>query len=270
MTILVSGATGTIGGHVVGELVRAGERVRALTRDPGGADLPCEVVGGDLTVADSLDFAGVTAVHLLSATGADHVPLENGREIVELAVAAGVRRISVLAPDLDGSLAKAVATSGLEWTRVWPIDLMSNALHWAPAINAEGVVREPYGGRRTASAHEADVAAVIARVLVEGGHGGKEYRVTGPEALSPADKVRAIGAAAGREVRFEELTDEQARAMWRGQGWPEEGIAFMLQMWATVPAEVAEVTATVEQVTGRPARTFAQWAAEHASAFAGI
>lgn len=269
MTILVSGATGTIGGHVVGELVRAGERVRALTRDPAGADLPCEVVGGDLTVLGSLSeaFVGVTAVHLLSATGADHVPLENGREIVELAVAAGVRRICVLAPDLEGALAAAVAASGLEWTRVWPIDLMSNALHWLPAIRAEGVVREPYGGRRTASVHEGDVAAVIARVLVEGGHSGKGYQVTGPEALSPADKVRAIGAAVGREVRFEELTDEQARAMWRGQGWPEEGIDFMLQMWASVPPEVAEVTATVAQVTGRPARTFAQWAA---SAFAGI
>jgi uncharacterized protein YbjT (DUF2867 family) len=274
MTILVSGATGTLGRHVVAELLRKGERVRALSRHPEQANLPAgvEVVGGDLTAPDSLSaaFDGVGAVHLLSASGHDHLPLETGAEIVELAGKAGVRRATILAPDQDGTLARAMVGSDLEWTRVWPVDFMANALGWAPAIKAEALVAEPYGGRRTAGAHEGDVAAVIAKVLVEGGHAGREYKITGPQALTPADKVRAIAAATGREVRFQELADDQARELWRGQGWPEEGIDFMLQMWATVPADVAEVTTAVEQITGRPARTFAQWAVEHAAEFADL
>ncbi|SMD14992.1 hypothetical protein SAMN05661093_05185 [Kibdelosporangium aridum] len=83
---------------------------------------------------------------------------------------------------------------------------MSNALGWAETIRSEGVVREPYGERLTASVDIDDFAAVVAAVLVDGGHSGQSYRVTGPEALTPGEKVRAIAAALGEDVRFEELT----------------------------------------------------------------
>ncbi|MEV8531641.1 NAD(P)H-binding protein [Streptomyces sp. NPDC051211] len=272
MTILVTGATGTLGRQVVGQLAREGRRVRALTREPAGAaGLPggVDVVGGDLTRPDTLAAAleGVTAVHLLGATGAGHVPLPSGPEIVAMARAAGVRRITVLSPGAEGALERAVRASGLEWTFVWPIDLMSNALGWADAVRDRAEVREPYGRRRTASADERDVADVIATVLTSGGHGGQCYTVTGPEALTPADKVAAIAAATGRDIRFTELTEEQARRQWRAEGWPGEGIEFMLTMWATVPETVAEVTQAVEQVTGRPPRSFTRWATAHAGFF---
>jgi uncharacterized protein YbjT (DUF2867 family) len=268
--ILVTGATGTLGRKVVDRLVDRGVRVRALTRNPAGADLPdgVEVVFGDLTdpatLAPALD--GVTAVHLLTTGGADSVPLPTGPEIVALATAAGVRRVTVLGTG-EGPVEQAVAASDLEWTALWPVDVMANTLTWAEAIRTEGAVREPFGGRRTASVDEADFAAAVATVLVDGGHAGRTYVVTGPEALAPAEKVEAIGAAIEREIRFVELTPDQARAQWRAQGWPEEGIEFMIDMWATVPSSVAEVTATVEQITGRPPRRFVEWAAQHAPAF---
>lgn len=271
MTILVTGATGTIGSAVVKQLVEAGHKVRALTRDALAANLPeqVEVAEGDLTRPESLEPAlqGVTAVHLLSATGADHVPLETGAHIVDLVRAAGVRRVTVLTTGADGPVEQAVRASDLEWTILLPIDVMSNALGWAETIRSEGVVREPYGERLTASVDIDDFAAVVAAVLVDGGHSGQSYRVTGPEALTPGEKVRAIAAALGQDVRFEELTPEQAREHWRGQGWPEEGIDFMLTMWATVPPTVGTVTPVVKQITGRSPRTFAQWAAENSHAF---
>ncbi|MFI9815931.1 NmrA family NAD(P)-binding protein [Saccharothrix variisporea] len=268
--VLVTGATGTLGRKIVDQLVAAGVRVRALTRNPAGAGLPngVEVVHGDLTDPAGLGPAldGVTALHLLTLAGEGNAPLTTGEEIVASAIAAGVRRVTVLGTG-DGPVERAVAASGVEWTAVWPIDFMANALGWADAIRTEGVVREPFGGRRTASADETDVAAVVAAVLVDGGHAGRKYTVTGPEALTPAEKTRAIGAALGREVRFEELTPDQARAQWAADGWPSEGIEFMLDMWATVPPEVADVTTTVEDVTDRPPRRFAEWAAHHAPAF---
>ncbi|MEV4870356.1 hydroxylase [Streptomyces syringium] len=157
--------------------------------------------------------------------------------------------------------------SGLEWTFIWPIDFMSNALGWSDTIRDTAEVREPYAHRRTASADETDVADVVATVLAKGGHAGRRLIVSGPEALTPADKVSAIAAATGRRIRFTELTDNQARRQWRAEGWPEEGIEFMMRMWATVPETVAEVTSVVEEVVGRPPRTFTQWAAAHADAF---
>lgn len=268
--VLVTGATGTLGRRIVDRLAGAGVRVRALTRDPAAAHLPddVEVVRGDLTDPTGLGPAldGVTAVHLLTLAGEGNVPLSTGEEIAAAAVAAGVRRVTVLGTG-DGPVERAVAASGLEWTALWPIDFMANTLGWAEAIRTEGVVREPFGGRRTASADEADVAAVVATVLLDGGHAGRRYTVTGPEALTPAEKAQAIGAALGREVRFEDLTPDQARAQWAAQGWPEAGIEFMIDMWATVPADVANVTTTVEDITGHPPRRFAEWAEQHASAF---
>jgi len=272
MTILVTGATGTLGRHVIERLRQTGQQVRALTRNPAEAtDLPddVEVVGGDLTKPSTLAaaFQGVSAVHLLGATGHDHAPLRTGPQIMAMATEAGVRRLTVLSDGEEGELKQAVRDSGLEWTFAWPIDFMSNALGWAEVIRSSAEVREPYANRRTASADETDVADVIATVLTGGGHGGRSLIVSGPEALTPADKVSAIAAATGREIHFTELTDDQARRQWRAEGWPEEGIEFMLHMWATVPDTVATVTSAVEKVVGRPPRTFAQWAATHADAF---
>jgi uncharacterized protein YbjT (DUF2867 family) len=272
VTILVAGAKGTLGRHVVERLWQDGQPVRALTRTPDeAAGLPrgVEVAGGDLTKPDTLAgaFDGVSAVHLLGSTGHGHVPLSTGPSLMAMAAEAGVRRMTVLTADEDGELQQAARVSGLEWTFVWPIDLMSNTLGWAENIRSTAEVREPYGDRRTASADERDVAEVIAALLVRGGFPGRRLTVTGPEALTPADKVSALAAATGRAVRFTELTDAQARQQWRDEGWPEEGIDFMLTMWATVPETVARVSSTVEEVLGRPPRKFAQWAVEHADAF---
>ncbi|MER7576678.1 NAD(P)H-binding protein [Streptomyces sp. NPDC126514] len=274
MTILVTGGTGTLGRHIVERLLFTGRPVRVLTRDAGVARPPggAEMVEGDLEQPSSLAAAldGVDALHLLGTTGADHAPLRTGGEILTMAAEAGVRRITVLSPGDGQGLDEAVRGSGLEWTCLWPVDLMANALGWADAIRAEGRVREPYGDRRTASVHERDVADVVSIILTEGGHAGRSYVLTGPQALSPADKTAALAAAAGREIHFTHLTDRQARELWRAQGWPEEGIDFMLHMWATVPNTVADVTSSVEQVTGRPPRSFAQWATAHAATFRSL
>jgi uncharacterized protein YbjT (DUF2867 family) len=100
MTNLVTGATGTVGRQVVAELLRRGQSVRALTRDPAKAGLPdgVEVVRGDLTDAETLAPAleGVTGLHLITFGGPYFAPLETGPRILQLAKAAGVRRITVL------------------------------------------------------------------------------------------------------------------------------------------------------------------------------
>ena len=271
MTVLVTGATGNVGRHLIAELLAAGRPVRALTRHPERADLPdgVEVVEGDLTVPESLGPAldGATALHLITTGGDGFAPLRTGPDIVKLATAAGVRRVTVLWSGVKGPVEEAVEASGLEWTLLQPVEFMSNALQWAESIRTEGVAREPFGRQRAAVVHEADIAGVAATALLEGGHGGRSYTLTGPEALTVPERVAAIGAAIGRELRYVELTEEEARERMRRLGATEEVVDFVVGWHADPPASAYTVVPTVEEVTGRPARTFAQWAAEHADAF---
>ncbi|MCP2167385.1 Uncharacterized conserved protein YbjT, contains NAD(P)-binding and DUF2867 domains [Goodfellowiella coeruleoviolacea] len=274
MTILVTGATGTVGRPLVEQLLAAGHRVRALTRDPGRANLPegTEVVAGELADTASLApaFAGVHAAHLITFNGADFAPLHNGAEIVDMAVRAGVRRVTVLRGDLDrGPLEQAVVASSLEWTDLAPVEFMSNALEWAESVRTEGVVREPFADAKSAMVHEADIAAVAATALTTDGHGGREYWLTGPQVFTPPEKVRTISEVLGREVRYVELSQDEVVAQWRRSGYSTSDIEFFLAMRTNPPEAGYTVLPTVEQVTGRPARTFAQWVRENAAAFGG-
>lgn len=272
MTILVTGATGTIGRHVVEQLAGAGHTTRALSRRPADADLPAgvDVRTGDLTrphtLAPALD--GVTALHLIAIGGDDFRPLTTAPEIVDLAVAAGVARITVLTgSDDELATVRAVEASGVACTHVRPLEFMANKLGWADSIRKEGVVRAGFADHLSALVHEADVAAVIAAALTGEGHAGRTYVPTGPEALRRTDAARIIGEVVGRPVRFEELSEAEVRAEMRAQGIQPEVIDFVVGYEASPPPEAAVPTSLVAAVTGRPPRTFAGWVAEHAAAF---
>ncbi|MEO3972483.1 NAD(P)H-binding protein [Streptomyces sp. CAU 1734] len=271
MTNLVTGATGTVGRQIVRELLDRGESVRALTRDPAKADFPAgvEVVRGDLTEPDTLAAAldGVTGLHLITFGGPYFAPLETGPRILELAGAAGARRITVLHGGGPSALEDAVRASGFAWTVIMPVEFMSNALSWADSVTTADRVREPFTGRLSAMVHEGDIGAVAAVALTEDGHGGREYVITGPEVLTVHDKAAALAAARGREIAVVELTRDEAVAEWRAAGHDDELIAFLLDVYGNTPEIGRTVADTVEKVTGRPARTFAAWAAEHAAAF---
>ena len=270
-TVLVTGATGSVGRQVVAELLERGHAVRALTRNPEKADFPdgVEVVRGDLTDPASLVPAleGVSGLHLITFGGALFAPLETGAEIAGLARKAGVRRITVLHGGGPTPLEDAVRASGLNWTVVMPVEFMSNALEWAESVRTTDEVQEPFVGRLSAMVHEADIGAVTAVALTEDGHEGQEYVITGPQSLTVQDKVDILAAARGREIRVVELTEEQARERWQAAGQPQDVIDFMIFIYRDTPPEGKNVTDVVQRLTGRPARTLAAWAAEHADRF---
>ncbi|PRX10129.1 SDR family oxidoreductase [Actinoplanes italicus] len=269
-TTLVTGATGNVGRHTVAALVQGGHEVRALTRDPAKAELPgAELVKGDLTEPGSLTASldGVEAVQLITFAGEDPLDERTSAAIVARLRDAGVRRVTVLNGGGDSPLQTAVQHSDLEWTVLVPVEFMSGALDWAGSIRDEGVVRTGFVGRRSAMVHDADIGAVGAAVLAGGGHGGRELPITGPEVLTPPDMVRIIGETIGREVRLIALTEEQARDQWRAEGFPDEVVEFFVWAHGSTPEIGYTVTPAVEEVTGRPARTFAQWARENADRF---
>lgn len=267
-TYLVTGATGTVGGHIVDELLANGHRVRILTRNPAKADFPdrVEVVTGDLAKPETVakTFEGVTGVHFITINGDGFGPLETAPELVKLAENAGVKRATVLWSGVPGPVEDAVKESSLEWTILQPQEFMSNALEWKSSIRDEDIAREAFGDRKTAYIHPADIASVAVAALTESGHHGKEVVLTGPEALTPKRAVQIIADVIGREIRFEERTEtEERQRMKEEYGIEQEMIDYVISWTKNPPKEAYIISPAVEEITGHPARTFKEWAEEN-------
>ncbi len=279
--VLVTGATGRVGRLVVNELLAAGVPVRALTRRPSAAELPAavEVFAGDLAAPESLDPAlqSVGAVFLLWTAP----PATTGAVVERLA--AHTRRVVFLSSPhqtphpffqqpnpmaaLHAGIERSIATAGLESTVIRPGMFASNVTFWwADAIRNGGVVRWPYGAAETAPIDERDIAAVAARALYQDGHAGGDYVLTGPESLSQAEQVSIIAETIGRPIRFEELSPDEFRRETEGR-WPPPVVNMLLNAWGAAIGQPAFVTSAVADIVGTPARTFRQWAADHAGAF---
>ncbi len=230
-TILVTGATGTVGRHVVAQLVYKGVQVRAVSRNPERANLPegVEVVAGDLMYPETLipAFQGVTALYLITSSDQAGATLETNPQVVEIAEKAGVQRVSLLTVYGDGPVEQAIKNSRLEWTFVQPVGFMANVIDdWQESIRKGRAVRKLGGETRGAIIHEADIAAVFVETLLEKGHHGSFYTLTGPETLSTIEQVEIISKSIGKEIKFEELTEEEARREWQEMGHNEESVDF--------------------------------------------
>lgn len=273
---LVTGATGNAGGAVVRALAGAGAPVRALVRDAQSSPLPAHVepVVGDLnephTIEPHLD--GVTGAFLLS--GYDHMD-----ETLTAMRRAGVERIVLLsgsaAPsgDLTNAVARyhilserAVRGSDLAWTCLQPNSFMTNTLQWVPQLKKGDVVRAPFANVPVATTHPDDIGAVAAAALTTDAHEGRTYRLSGPQSLLPADRLAILGDVLERPLRFEAQSDEEARADMSATMPPEYVDAFF-RFFADGELDEGEVLPTVEEVVGRPARSFEQWARANADAF---
>lgn len=280
--ILVTGATGTVGRELIANLLPLDVPVRALSRDPGRADLPAgiEVVTGDLSQPDTLGPAlhGVDRVFMLSAgpDGPRHeanliaaAQRADRPHIVKLSALSGEHQANdpITRWHLAGE--KALLDSGLSWTFLRPGGFMSNALQWVGGIASQGTVYAPYGEGRSAVIDPADIAAVAAVILTQPGHVGRAYPLTGPEALSIGDQVQILSAVLGRPLQFIDVPPEAALVGMRRAGLSEEVADAALQSMAIALQPVAaKVEPTVHELTGRAPRTFTEWAQTHHAAFA--
>jgi uncharacterized protein YbjT (DUF2867 family) len=274
--ILVAGAAGNIGGALVGALAEAGQPVRALTRSVRRDRFPAgvELAAGDLNDPASLRPAldGADGVFLLP--GYADMP-----GVLAQARRAGVRTVVQLSGmsagsgDMSNAITaymvmseRAARESGLAWTIVRPAAFMTNALRWLPQLRAGDVVRAPFGQVRSAVTDPADIAAVAAVALTAQGHASRVYEVSGPQALTPADQVAILGQALGRDLRFEALTDVEARAEMSATT-PAKYVDAFFDFYVGGALDESKVLPTVREVTGRPPRTFTQWVSAHADAF---
>lgn len=282
--VLVTGATSIVGREVVSRLCDAGVPVRALTRTPEAAGLPAEVevYRGDLTQPDTLEpaLAGIDAVFLVWT-----VPDKTIGPVVRRLAAHARRVVYLSAPYntphpffqqsnrlriLCQQVEESIVNSGLEWTFLRPGIFAANALRWwVPQIRTGNIVRWPYAAVETAPTHERDIAVIGARALCDYGHTGREYVSTGPQSLTQSEQVSILGQAIGRNLVMEEISPDDARRELVPMLAPFI-VDMLLAAWAAAAGQPALVTSTVQEIVGRPALTFREWAVEHASEFSQV
>jgi uncharacterized protein YbjT (DUF2867 family) len=280
--ILVTGATGTIGGEVVRQLAARGEKVRALTRDPAKARVPSgvETARGHHADRASVEaaMACAEAAFLVGVFGPDDSEHDHG--LVEAARAAGVRRIVKLSAIGTGDPAvgpvgtwhlsgeQAVRDSGLEWTVLRPSSFASNTLGWAAAVRAGSPVPNTSGDGGQGVVDPRDVSEVAVTALLDARHSGRTYTLTGPEVLSVPDQAAVLAGILGHPVGVRDLSSAEAREYLLGLGFGDTFIDASEKSRAYVrEGGNAVVTDDVREVLGRPARTYREWAEDHKEAF---
>jgi uncharacterized protein YbjT (DUF2867 family) len=267
LKFLVTGATGTVGGEVLKQLVSEGADVRAVTREASKADLPdgVELVEADLTVAEDVDralsgidrvflnmadddgaafFAGAMKAQLdyvvLLSSFTAFVPLPSGdQNIVAVRHRAGE----------DG-----LAEAGLSFTALRAAGFDYNLLMWATELG-EGVVRAPSVDVRLPKIDPRDIGASAAAVLLAPESRASHYTITGPEKISTREEVAIVGQLLGREIRVEELSVAEAAEIGFPEGTPDFVVRSVLETLGEGAAAL-DPTGDVQTLTARPARSF--------------
>lgn len=269
--ILVTGATGNVGAEVVRALAASGQSVQALVRDPQRTALPegVEAIAGDLSAPETLTFDGIRAVFLLPGyPGAAQAAAKAGVEhIVQLSgVSAGTGDTTNAVTRYMVASEQEVTESGVAWTILRPCAFAANALRWVPQLRTGDVVRAPFPDVRTASLDPYDLGAVAATALRDNSYHGEILWPTGPEPLRPADQVAILATVLDRDLTCYGLSNDEAHAEML-ETTPVEYVEAFFNFYVDGAIDESIVRPTVEQVTGRPPRTFEQWATAHADAF---
>jgi uncharacterized protein YbjT (DUF2867 family) len=281
MTYLISGATGDVGSRVVERLLQCGDRPRVFVREEKKARSRfgdrVDIFVGDLSEPASLRAAleGVEALFLVN-TG-PQIPVQD-EGAAKVSKAAGVKHLVKLSSmDVEQGLAigawhergeAAIRAAGIPFTFVQPTGFMSNLLAWAPSIKAEGVIRSSTGDGRRAFIHSDDIAAVATKVLTTREHDGESLPITGPEALSYAEVTEKLGAAIGRRLTFQPISDEEARQRYAASGASPLETEAHVSLWRAIrEGRLANITGNIERILGRKPIAMDQWAMENAAAF---
>jgi uncharacterized protein YbjT (DUF2867 family) len=283
-TILVTGATGTIGSQVVSALQgRDDVMVRAAVR---GAAKAGSLKGGNVTPVDfeytkpeliQKAVEGVEKLFLVTPFSADQVDLAT--RLIDFAKAAGVKHIvklSAFGSNFEPGIQLArwhriieryIEGSGLKWTHLRPNNFMENFINFYPP-GKDGNIYLPWGQGACSFIAGADVAAVGAAALSSAGHENKAYELTGPEAFTIAQAAAILGEVTGRKVGYVDVPEAAAHKAMLDMGMPAWMVDAMMELHGIDKAGyAAQVTDTVRKVTGRAPMSFAQFARQHAAAW---
>lgn len=278
--ILITGGRGAIAGELLALLHADGLPLRVGSARPADLAPPPGVQTVALDLTDPSTFpaalAGVTAVFLYAS--ADRVT-----DFVEQAGRAGVDHVVVLSssgvlgllgpePKHDALAAshlaveRALLASPIETTLLRPGSFAANARAWAWPVKVGRPISLPFPGAHTDPVHEKDVAEAAHAVLTDPRRRGGRFTLTGPESLTFAEQIDRLAAVTGLTVAYEHVTPEQ----WKKETAEHIPAAYadaLLAWWRSTDGRPVDLTRTVEELTGHPARPFTVWAADHIADF---
>ncbi len=284
-TILVTGATGTVGKEVVIQLSIANNaRIRAgvhsiikgenLKRVPG-----VEVVEIDFKEQHSLHAAFTHADKLFMVTPFSEDQVEMAKTLVDEAKKAKVKHIvklSVLGADQGLQLGQwhqeveeFIKDSGIAYTFLRPNSFMQNYSNFETEnIKREGRFYQPTGNGKVSFIDVRDIAAVAVEVLTGAGHEGRVYDLTGPEALSNQEVASIMSEVTGKQIEFVDVPEEEARKNMLAHDMPAPIVEAMLELMRQFKEDrFSATTETVQQLTGRPAHTFRRFVEDYKECF---
>ncbi|MDQ2871474.1 MAG: SDR family oxidoreductase [Acidobacteriota bacterium] len=272
--ILVTGATGKVGSALIKELEALKAPYRAGVRHAGSMGMDSVAFDFDDPETFGAALTGVERLFLLTSG-----VTEREGPAVDAAKAAGVRHIVKLSAwgsekeDFafgrhHRAIEKRIEASGVPWTFLRPNGFMQNYLTQAATIKGQGAFYLPSGGSKYSLIDARDVGAVAARVLTATGHEGRAYALSGPESLSNGEIARKLSAATGKPVNYVDVPDDVFRKSVVESGVPGPYADDYIDLLHYYRAgKATAVTADVESVTGKPPRTFDEFAGDFAAQF---
>lgn len=287
MTVLVLGASGRLGPHVVSSLLDRGQRVRALTRDPEQAAgiLPpaAELVRGKFADTSTMEreLRAVEAVLLLTPHGPQMASVQN--DLIDLAAKAGTRVVKVsgtsagIHPGGPGACRQHfeseqhLAASGANWAVVQPNAFMQTLIvAMARTIRERGIIANPLGTAGISLIDCADAGPATAAVLTDPTRDGHRYVLTGPSALTYPEIAAVIEAETAVHAQVVDITPEQAGQAARASGasdWEAGHLAEMLTLFASRASE--NITSDVADLTGHEPASVRDFVRAHRQLFTG-
>lgn len=285
--ILITGATGNVGRELAKQLSARKAPFRAMVRSEQDAQAVsalegAEAIKGNFDKAETLACAlqGVEQAFLL--TNSSERAEAQQSTFVEMARSAGVKHIvklSQLAASADSPVRflryhaaaeRRIRESGIAYTFLRPNLFMQGLLAFREAIIGQGKFFAAASDARVSVIDVRDIAAAAAAALTEEGHAGKTYDLTGPQALSHGEMAEKLSVALGRRIEFVDVSPEAMREALIGAGlsvWQAEGLIEDYAHYAR--GEAAEVAPGVQEATGNPPRSFADFASAYAGEFSG-
>ncbi|MBC5773970.1 SDR family oxidoreductase [Pontibacter sp. KCTC 32443] len=286
-TILVTGATGTVGREVVKQLsmldgirVRAG--VHSLIKGENLRRLPdVEVVEMEFNDPESLHAAFTHADKVFLVTPLANEQVEMAKKLVDEAKRCGVKHIVKLSALGAGAepgiqlgrwhreIERYIEESGIPYTFLRPASFMQNFENYnAATIKQEGKIYMPTGDGKVSYVDARDIAAVAVAVLTGEGHEGQIYDLTGPEAMSVDEVAETISYVTGNQVDFVNVPEDAARQAMQQQHVPDWMANSLLELYSVHRAGYSSgVTSRVEEITGRKPHTFRQFLQDYKECF---
>jgi uncharacterized protein YbjT (DUF2867 family) len=281
--ILVTGATGNNGVELIKLLSKTAVNIRGMARKRPTTQTTMpevEFVVADFDDSTSIRRALEGAEQAFLVTSSSERVEEQQLRFIELARESGVRNVVYLsqlhaAKDspvrflrYHAVVEDALSSSGMMFTNLRPNLYMQGLLAFRSSIASDGRFFAPIGNARVSIVDVRDIATVAAAALTKSDHTGKTYDITGPEALTHAEMASQLSAALGKQVTFVDIPEQAMRDALLGFGFPEWQADGLIEDYAHYRrGEATAISPSVQEVTGRPPRSFASFANDYRRAF---